>query len=567
MRSLQPKGALLGALVLLFSVAGGVSGSFAEEIVYQGDYPYADGELDRILGIAHTRTATEAEIAAAMPRLVERLVSDGYLDAVIELARADEGVIVDVRAGRRVTASTPAIVGAPAELRSTVGDAIAIVGGGPLQAHDLERGLERVAVSLAEAGHPFAEVRAIDFARDGGRLAYRVQVTPGPIVVMDSLNIGGLKVTRPATAEKIAGFGRGERYRERQRDDIRLRLLRSGLFSQVGDVALRVLPDGKTGVYALTVEEAPSTLVHGVVGVGGQGKEVTGLVDVAITNLFGTARAFKVVWEGRGHGRAFYQIAFREPWIMGWPLAASGGFRQEQEGEAFTRTDWTGELELSLTDRLGVRMGWQSHESVSPVGDPRRSTRRSSRFGFLWDNRDHPFVPRRGGKIDLTATRGDQKDYLREGLVTKRPVTTLEALVEEIPLAGRWHAIHVGMRGYLREAKGEAVRAEDLYAVGGAETLRGYEERRFRTGRAALFSIEGRRYLRHDGSRAFLFLDVGYLDPARSLGTGGDRWKLGAGVGLRIASRVGLVGIDFAASEEIASYEEIRVHFSVRGRY
>ncbi len=542
-------------------------GTIGETLVYRGEHPYSQRELDAILRVASDVPVTPEAVADAMPGLMERCVEDGYFEALARLFRDADLLVLELQVGPRVVADAPVVTGAPHEVHDELEAELGEGAGRPLRGVDVERRLRSSALRLSEAGFPFAEVRATEFARDGERLLYRVQVEPGKVVVMDSLRVGGLKVTRPLTAERIAGFTPGGRYRESERSAIRTRLLRSGIFARVSDVDLRILPDGGTGVYELTVEEGPSTWLHGAIGVGGQGREVNGLVDVALTNLFGTARVFKALWEGRGEGRAFYRLAYREPWILGWPLAASGQFEQEQEGQVFTRTDWIGELELAVVERLAVRLGWQSHESVSPSGAVSRSLRRSSRFGFAWDSRDDPVAPRTGSLLDVTATRGDQKDERRDGPPIKRPVTTLETRVEAVPWAGRRNAFYVGLTGFLRDARGETLRPENLYAVGGAASLRGYEEKRFRTGLGAVGSFEARRYLRQDGTRVFLFVDAGVFDPDRTMGTGGDRWKLSGGLGLRVGSRVGLVGIDFAASEEIASYEEIRMHFSVVGRY
>jgi outer membrane translocation and assembly module TamA len=80
-------------------------------------------------------------------------------------------------------------------------------------------------------------------------------------------------------------------------------------------------------------------------------------------------------------------------------------------------------------------------------------------------------------------------------------------------------------------------------------------------------TVEGRRYLGPGPARIFVFTDAGIFDGDRSLGTEGDALKVGAGVGMRVASRLGLVGLDVGAAEDIRSYDEVRLHFSVEGRY
>jgi outer membrane protein assembly factor BamA len=148
----------------------------------------------------------------------------------------------------------------------------------------------------------------------------------------------------------------------------------------------------------------------------------------------------------------------------------------------------------------------------------------------------------------------------------RRRVTSLEAEGSLEPVRGRVSA-YLAARAFLRVAPGEGLRAENLFPVGGSRSVRGYEERRFRTARGGVITLEARRYLGLEAARVFVFVDAGFLDRARSIGTDGDPWKIGTGAGMRVESRLGLVGVDVAASEDLGSYDEIRLHFSIEGRY
>lgn len=548
--------------------AWGMSAPGVEAAVeYAGEPVFPSRTLDEWLGVDADGAPDSASLAARLPGLAARYGARGYLDVRIALTRRDADWVLHIEPGEPFTVEGRRVSGLTGELQADVLEALPAPVGAPLSEETLLAELRRVVLTLGEAGYPFAEARAVDFAREGGAVTYRLRVEPGRALAVDSLRVRGLSVTRPETVRRIARFRPGERFRERSLTLIRDRLRRSALFETVSDVSLRVTGPEERGVYDVTVTEAPSTLLQGIVGVGGASQELTGLVHAEILNLFGTARAFLARWEGRGQGRQFYQLRYHEPWIASVPLSVTGEFRQDQEDTLFTRTEWIGDVAYAVSERFWLRAGWESDETITPGGFVTRSTRRSSRFGLRWDSTDAFADPRAGAVLDVTGTRGKQQDTHDGGDRLERTVTTLETRTSvHVPLSTSVGVL-VDAAGYLRDSPGETPRAETLFPVGGAQSVRGYEERQFRTGLGTVVSVELRRFFRRDGSRAVLFADVAYLDPERSLGTGGDAWKWGAGVGLRVRSRVGLVGVDLAASEDVRSYGDVRLHMSVRGRY
>jgi len=528
----------------------------------EGDLGLPRDEVAGVLGIEGREPPLDV-LVARIHELSLAYARAGYLDATIRLEEQGEERVVRIACGPRVLLARRDVEGLPEGEEKQLTEAIPPSAGRPIGDHILGSELEAAVALAAEGGYPFAEARAGEFVREGDALSYRISVERGAKVHVDSLHVAGADLTRAGTLQRITRFEPAP-FRETALEELESRLRRSGLFSRVEPAHLK-LHAGGNGAYEIRVTEAPSTRLSGVIGIGGIEQTVNGLVDVDLANLFGTARSFQAHWEGRGEGRANYAIRYREPWVLAWPVAVSGAFQQEQEDTIYTRSDWIADVEIAALDRLVLRLGWQREETTRPSSVLRSSRRGSSRFGLRWDARD-ALAHRRGALLDLTATNGTQTDRFLDAPSVRRNVTTLEALGSvELPRGS--FGLFLGGHGFMRVAPGEEPRAENLFAVGGARTLRGYEERRFRTGRGGVLTVEGRRYLGPGPARIFVFTDVGLFDGDRSLGTEGDAMKLGAGIGLRATSRLGLVGLDVGAAEDIRSYDEVRLHFSVEGRY
>jgi outer membrane protein assembly factor BamA len=556
--------AIRGSLLLYVATLVTAFPAVALDVEVTGHDAFRAAEIETHLGFAALDTLTDGAARRGLDALAAHYADAGFWNASFRLIDGgDGGVMLHIEEGERVRTLGRRVIGAPRELEDRLDEQFES-GAEVLDGERLGRELVGGLNTVADAGYPYASITATDFSLDEG-VRYRVRVNAGARTRVDSLIVRGARLTRSRTIEQLAGFQPGRLYREQDRTRMRDRLERSELFSAVSEVGVIELEEG-VAAYDIDITEAPTTRLLGVVGVGGVNGEVNGLVDVELTNLFGTARRLAAGWEGQGDERATYHLGVTEPWVLGWPIAVTGSFRQEQFDSTFTRTEWVGEISAELDDRFRVRFGLQSEETVTPFSAVRRATRESSRFGLTWDNQQTRRIRPSGARLELTATRGQQKDRFEEGS-ERRQVTTLESdMAVSVPIRGAT-GLFLATRGYVRDAPNEALRAEVLFPVGGAASLRGFEERRFRTGLGATLTTELRRYLAADGSRVGAFVDLAYLERSRTVGGGDSAWHGSVGAGFRVASRVGLVGLDLAASDEISAYGDIRLHLTYETRY
>jgi len=104
---------------------------------------------------------------------------------------------------------------------------------------------------------------------------------------------------------------------------------------------------------------------------------------------------------------------------------------------------------------------------------------------------------------------------------------------------------------HLRDFKSAATDASDLFRIGGASTLRGYREGQFSGSRIVWMNVEYRFIV---ALRSFFygFVDIGYIrqpDLITADLTASEQSKLGYGIGVRMDSALGLIGVSFAMGE------------------
>jgi hemolysin activation/secretion protein len=89
----------------------------------------------------------------------------------------------------------------------------------------------------------------------------------------------------------------------------------------------------------------------------------------------------------------------------------------------------------------------------------------------------------------------------------------------------------------------------ERYPLGGAASLRGYDEETFRVDHYLLSRLEWRWYLASPRQRVYAFWDHAWAETRRATLDGGVEWdtlqKDGIGFGLQLETAAGLAGIDY----------------------
>jgi outer membrane protein insertion porin family len=104
---------------------------------------------------------------------------------------------------------------------------------------------------------------------------------------------------------------------------------------------------------------------------------------------------------------------------------------------------------------------------------------------------------------------------------------------------------------HLRDFSSSTMDMSDLFRLGGASTLRGYQEGQFLGSRIVWTNLEY-RFLVAPRSFFYGFFDFGYIvqpDIAAMNIAASEQSKSGYGIGVRLDSALGLIGVSFALGE------------------
>lgn len=428
--------------------------------------------------------------------------------------------------------------------------------GDPVRQEFLEHDIAWLVKRVEELGRPFAEVRVADAAivpgPESDSLRIRIDVSEGGPLTIDEVRIEGARETDADYILRETRIRNGEPYSPERLEAVRARLNRLNIFSSVGDPELYVR-DGKGGVL-IRVQEGSTNTFDGIAGyvparTPGESGYLTGMVSLSMRNLFGTGRKLAFRWERLDQRTQELGVRYSEPWLFGLPVGLGGGFQQRQQDTAFVHRTADLRADFLLTDRLTAGVVG-STESVIPSADStiRRSYRSSALTigaDLAYDSRDDPVSPTGGLRYRADYHYG-RKSLPRDGkLSIQRAGLDLEVFLSTF----RRQVFACGFHG--RQVEGSSLQEGELYRFGGTTTMRGYRENEFLGSRVAWVNLEY-RFLAGRRTYFYAFSDGGYyfrpVDP-ESGSPEAQAFKYGVGIGVRLDTGLGNMGVSFALGE------------------
>lgn len=536
---------LLGAALLLASGAGGAR---AARLELRGT-ALAPRQAEAALAGALAAPRDSAALARGLGELARRLQDQGHLDARARGAWTGGGdLAVEVEAGPLYRIASVAIAAPSAEDSAALAAGLGIVAGAPASPRGLGAAVERALSRAVDDGHPYAQLAITGWDAAGDTVRLRLAGARGPRVTVTRARVEGLVVTRPELAGRVLARLEGRPFDRGEAEAARDRLAQLGLFRSVAYEGLEGDADWSRGRLVYRVEEPRYNQFEGALGFQGDGAAV-GLARLALGNLAGTGRAVRLSWQSRGRGLADFGARYAEPLLFGQPLRLEGGVEQQVQDTIYTRTRWGGRLWFLIGAREHLEAGYEEERVVQAEGPLEEASIQNTLFALERSTLEPPLAPRAGVRTRLGGTQAFKRERLRAG-------GTRTARASAFELEGAWHrplgrasGVSLESRAAGRFSSERVLPLFERYPLGGAATLRGWDEEAFRVDRFALARLEWSAFLGEGAPRAFLFWDHAWTATRLEQAAGGDRLDVrhrdGFGFGLRLEAAGGVVGVDY----------------------
>jgi outer membrane protein assembly factor BamA len=495
--------------------------------------------------------------------------SRGWLDAEVRCERrlGTDTVSVWIAEGSPSRVASLEIMGAgPDELARLEGMFAGAVGS-PLVEADLEAGIDEVLGYYDGRGYPLAGLEPEITRRGDGGMDLVLRVTPGPRARLGTVDLRGLRTTRPDVARRETGLAPGQPYDGPGVDQARLRLVALGVFEEVSEPVLAFDALDTTISVRFDVKEARASLVEGALAYSPSAHltRLVGSLSVEMFNLGGTLRRARVVWVRRGDDRLAWSLYYREPRILGRPVAVEAELASDVVDSSYARRKlsvgaiYVGEPRLEVAS--GAFLG--STKDRSLAGAEGDFTEKGISFRLRYEGRDRPVNPESGAFFDLT----HEVESLRyaDSSSPDRTLSTVGARAQWIIGAGFKTRLAVGGLFAGVFSSSGAIPVSHLPRLGGANSLRGYPEDWFSVERAVAVSLEVRRIL-GTRSRVYAFLDAAALEGgAYSFGDLGEQ-PFGYGLGFMGEAGTGTFRFELALGRG-DTWRDAKIHLALAEQF
>lgn len=413
-------------------------------------------------------------------------------------------------------------------------------------------------------------------------------------VHVEDISLRGNTKTRDKVILRELRFKKGDVFNREVASRSIQRVYNTGYFE---DVNVRLLP-GQKNAQDVIVEIDVVEQKTGTVTIGAGYSDSDGLVGIlglSETNLRGTGDKVSIQWEfgGETNSNKNYIFSYTHPWLndhgdsIGFSLFdrendyndydengdEKADYDRQTRGFNITygrvRSEYVSDfvtLETKETKYKDYNSGL-NYPELSDPGSPQYNPEykdymddnfgrtNSLRWSHVFDNRDNVFDPTRGKRLSFTGIwagngLGGDFDYFKF-IVENR-------LYYKV---GHAHVIAVRLMGGIADGD---MPYNDLFTLGGADNLRGYEDDEFRGDKMYLGTIEYRYPIAKKVQGVF-FVDAGnawggtdkvpwYHDK--------DELHVAGGLGFRVTTPIGPIRLDYGVGDEGGKF-----HFSFGGKF
>lgn len=596
MMSLPTKVKILALLLLMGALPAGAAAWPARtvrlgNVHFQGNQKISTPEVKRWFALKRDDLVTPQVVAKRAEVILQNYRDRGYYFAKIDSvnygfnrdsSRVDVSIFLSE--AQRLKTFALRLSGLTEAQKQTLEPQLRTRPGKTFSPEVLEEDIEQVISYFEQRGYPYCQVNvrnlAVDSETEPG-LDIALEVQPGPKVVVGEIEIRGNEQTREGVILRELGVSPGEVYNQKKVDRIKTRLEKLSIFKWVNPAKLVLLEDGR-GKVIVELAEGSYNRFDGVVGYNpgadGRGGFFTGFLDFSFGNLFGTGRQIDAHWERRTEKTQNLQLRYLEPWVAGLPLNVGFHFEQLIRDTSYVERQVGIDFNYIYNDHFSVFSG-VSRRTISPdsvgallFGIP-PSDAVNLNLGLSFSTLNNPFNPRKGLRYQ-TAFSWSRKNIRKSGLqaepqeknsfAQKRISIDFETY---FPLFN-WQVLAIALHGREITSGEDIIPLTEQYRLGGTRTLRGYREDQFRGNRIGWGNFEY-RYLLGPLSRFFLFVDVGYFSLDR-LAEGrkirSTDSKIGYGFGLRLETRLGLLGIDYGLGQG-DGFSNGKIHIGLRNAF
>ncbi len=427
-----------------------------------------------------------------------------------------------------------------------------------------------------ENGYPFAQIFWDTLSIDSSdQVQMTARIDKGPFVILDSLKNREAGKVSEAFLKSYLGIKKEMPYRESliQESDQLLRKLpfvkfvRNSNVSFYGDKATMnvFLANRKVSKFDFLVGFLPNNKESGKI-------LITGEARLQLQNAFKRGEEFFLEWKRVKANSQQLKLKFNYPYILSSPIGASGTFSLDKRDSTFMDLNWTLGVPFRTKANNYIKAYFENTQSIVLYTDTLRVKNRkqlpaiqdlsSLLYGFegYYENLDYLFNPRRGIDVSANVLIGTKKIKPNYSII--KMGEEYRQLYDTIKLKSLQAQFRVQFQAYIRLTERQvaklaftgasklnaSIAENELYRIGGANLLRGFDEEVLNAQHYIVATAEY-RFILEQNSYFYTFVDAGFISKKID-GRAYKDFPFGFGAGLAFETKAGIFGVSYAVGRE-----------------
>jgi outer membrane protein assembly factor BamA len=437
-----------------------------------------------------------------------------------------------------------------------------------LNASNFEQQLKLPLSAVQNSGYPFAAYRLLDYQINSNKLDAKLQLDRGPYISLDSLVVLGYTQIPAYLLHYELNWASNSPYSEKYFESLPALINRIEYLKSDRRPAIAFFKDhAQLYVY---LQKNRANLINGVIGLNteeGGNTSLTGDFQLRLLNTLNRGEEFKLRWRAPDAEAQEFELGVSYPYLMQSPLGISTKIQIFRQDSSFVRR----EAQVSFPYRLAYASFFKlgaEYFSSDPLGleDASRFSLGSIEsyrlnLGFELNRTNDAIVSTKGYWLNISLGSGQRNN----SGVKAQQFKWLGDFSYYLPYRKRW-IWHQKLKA--EGLSGRLLQDNELFRLGGLESIRGFNEWSFFTANYSLLRSEI-RYMLGQYDYLSLFGDLAFTQQNTAETTLFDRHS-GLGLGINFQTNGGIFSLFLAVGQSNTSNFDFRsgkVHLAYVNRF
>lgn len=445
--------------------------------------------------------------------------------------------------------------------------------------------LKRITEAYENNGYPFAAVRIDSLSISPEKTEILLACEKGPPVKIDSVELRGSALLKKPFLHAYLGIKPGNVYQEKniRRIEQRLKELPFIRLEQPHRVEFTDPEHVRVVIFAKKVNASRFNGLIGFMPGSANGRLlVTGEADLGLWNALGYGEQLTLRWRRIQAGTQSLQASVKYPYLLGTPLAVNGAFDFFRRDSTFQNIQFgfgvqylfVGTNYAELFYRRDIAQLIQADAFIQSGQLPESVDFTGNRAGLKlnFERYDYRLNPTRGYLIQASLWGGNKNMRRRAGI----PESAYDNIRLKSYTAGMEIKADVFFRLHRRVTLKPGILAahsinpyrffNELYRIGGLNTLRGFDEESLYMSSYGLGNVE-LRFLIEENSFVYAFVNGGWME-SKTVQRYLRDLPYGFGAGISFFTKAGFINLAYALGSSQGQpirFRNAKIHLGFTG--